>query len=408
MSTELASISGQQLGGVLQKKRSNDLITQNIHVADEQMSDPNQNTMRNAVDRGMQASNLYLAKAWFHSCQPMTRSRSSELRKRYAAMQNSQSSLGMEAMHNVSGHGVNNLKQEFANPNGFGDVSMCEVPNQFSSFMSPSNSSSSTFNNHPIDDVDKVSSVVSMLKGTLERKKFTNQTERGAVEDSSLGFYCAQEVLGDTSLNQGQKNFIHEAPTTFQDVSPIQMNGLGALEAIKQSFDMDLEGFVTPTNPLQMSTLSREPSQSESSAAAPMVSTGFDACDGPSNSGQAMSESSRKQLGNGKSPENGSRPKDIRERICDNLKDNRKQKGSLVRYGSVKSAGSDMQSILKRCENLEKEVRSLKLNLSFMNRKDSEQTKQIEELQKQNGELTEEKERLLEEIERILAETGNM
>ncbi|GFZ16329.1 hypothetical protein Acr_25g0007380 [Actinidia rufa] len=239
----------------------------------------------------------------------MTRSRSSELRKSYAAMQNSQSSLGMEAMQNVSGHGVNNLKQEFANPNGFGDVSMCEVPNQFNSFMSSSNSSSSTFNNHPIDNVDKVSSVVSMLKGTLERKKLTHQTERGAVEDSSLGFNCAKEVLGDTSLNQGQKNFIHEAPTTFQDVSPIQMNGLGALEAIKQSFDMDLEGFATPTNPLQMSTLSREPSQSESSAAAPMVSTGFDACDGPSNSGQAMSESSRKQLGNGIIPENGSRPK---------------------------------------------------------------------------------------------------
>lgn len=29
---------------------------------------------------------------------------------------------------------------------------------------------------------------------------------------------------------------------------------------------------------------------------------------------------------------------------------------------------SDMQSVLKRCETLEKEVRSLKLNLSFMNR----------------------------------------
>lgn len=29
---------------------------------------------------------------------------------------------------------------------------------------------------------------------------------------------------------------------------------------------------------------------------------------------------------------------------------------------------SDMQSVLKRCEILEKEARSLKLNLSFMNR----------------------------------------
>ena len=104
---------------------------------------------------------------------------------------------------------------------------------------------------------------------------------------------------------------------------------------------------------------------------------------------------------------------------------------------------SDMQAVLKRCENLEKEVRSLKLNLSFMNRwvhcfkgtcfyskanscpviishsykaiyssiltnhrKDSEQTKQIEELQKQNEELTEEKERLLEEIERVVSDSN--
>ena len=94
---------------------------------------------------------------------------------------------------------------------------------------------------------------------------------------------------------------------------------------------------------------------------------------------------------------------------------------------------TDMQAVLKRCENLEKEVRSLKLNLSFMNRwvqcldtffhdftsqisasdypitadflcncrKDSEQTKQIEDLQKQNEDMAEEKERLLEEIERM-------
>lgn len=32
------------------------------------------------------------------------------------------------------------------------------------------------------------------------------------------------------------------------------------------------------------------------------------------------------------------------------------------------AAASDAQALLKRCENLEKEVRSLKLNLAFMNR----------------------------------------
>lgn len=437
ITTEPASLSSQQLGGVLQKKRSNDILLPQITpTADEQSSDLNQNSTRNVVERDLQASNLYLAKAWFQSSQPMTRSRSSELRKRYAAMQNSQTLLSMEALQNVSGHGINNLKQEFTIPNGFVDVSMCETPNQFSSFMSPSNSSSSTFNAPPIDKVDQVSSVVSMLKGTLERKKLTNQTERATDEDSFLGLYGAQEVLGDTSLNQGQGNHIHETLRTFQDVSSVQVTNPGLVQAVKGSFHMDFEGFVAPTNPMKMCTVSREPSQSESSAAAPVISTGVDACDGPSNSGQTVSESSRKHLGNGRSSE----AKDIRERIYDNLKDDRKQKGSLVRYGSVTSTGSvdkgdptkkrrversrkmaeakernltpsipsDMQSILKRCENLEKEVRSLKLNLAFMNRKDSEQTKQIEELQKQNDELTEEKERLLEEIERIIADTGKM
>ncbi|XAR70728.1 hypothetical protein NMG60_11027697 [Bertholletia excelsa] len=429
ITTEQPNLSSQQPGSVPQKKINETMLPTNTPMADELSSDLNQTSVRNVVDRGLQASNLYLAKAWFHSTQPMTRSRSSELRRRYAAMQNSQTPLGVEAIH-----GVNNLKQEYENPNGFSDVSMCEIASQYNPFLSPTNSSSSTFNAPPMDNIDKVSSVVSMLKGTLERKRLTNQIERGAVDHSSLGLYGAQEFQGDTSLNRGQGNYIHETKRTYQDVSYVQVSDPGILQVVEE-INVDLEGFVNPANPIQMNILSQEPSQSESSAAA----LGFDVCDGASNSGQTMSTSSMKQLENVRSSENGSTAKDIRERIYDNLKDERK-KGSLVRYGSETSNASvdkgdptkkrrversrkmaeakernltltvpsDMQSILRRCENLEKEVRSLKLNLAFMNRKDSEQTKQIEELQKQNDELTEEKERLLEEIERILAEPGKM
>ncbi|KAK9276108.1 hypothetical protein L1049_005639 [Liquidambar formosana] len=449
ISTELASLSSQQHGDVLQNRRSNDnLNPPNSSVTEDLSSDLNQHSIRNAVERGLQASNLYLAKAWFNSSQPMTRSRSSELRRRYAAMQSAQTTIGMEAMHNASGHGVNKLKQEFANSNGISDVSMSELPNQLGTFMSPSNSSSSTFNAPQMGNMDKVSSVVSMLKGTLERKKLINHSEKEAIEDSSYGLYSAQEVLGQMSLHQGQGDYFHETPETYQEVSPVQTKDPGILQTVEGLIDLDLEGFVTPMNPIQLSAISQEPSQSESSAAAPVVSSGFDACDGPSNSGQTLSisESSRKQVGNRRNSENGPRAKgifccttDFRERIVDNLKDDKKR-GNLVRYGSVTSAGSvdkgdptkkrrversrkmaeakernltpaipsDMQSILKRCENLEKEVRSLKLNLSFMNRKDSEQTKQIEELQKQNEDMAEEKERLLEEIERILSEPGKM
>ncbi|KAK6251595.1 hypothetical protein QQP08_010684 [Theobroma cacao] len=435
LSTEMASLSCQQPGTSLQKKRSSDdLLLQNNSIGEETSGDVNQNSMRTAVEKGLQASNLYLAKAWFHSSQPMTRSRSSELRRRYAAMQNAQTSLGMEDALNSYGNGVNKMKVELSDPNGFNDIPMCEIPNQLGTFMSPSNSSSSTFNAPQTGNVDKVSSVVSMLKGTLERKKLSNQIEKEAGEDSS--------IMPNSTFNQGQGNLFHEIPGAFAEVSLGQVTNTGVVQVVQGPMDLDLEGFVNPTNTIQMSTVSREASQSESSAAAPVVSSGFDACDGPSNSSQTLSicESSKKQVGNGRSSENGCKSKaDFRERIIDNLKDDRKR-GGLVRYGSVTSAGSvdradptkkrrversrkmaeakernstpaipsDMQSVLKRCETLEKEVRSLKLNLSFMNRKDSEQTKQIEELQKQNEELTDEKERLLEEIERIIADSGNM
>ncbi|TYH97275.1 hypothetical protein ES332_A12G232400v1 [Gossypium tomentosum] len=435
LSTEMASLSSQQPTTLLQKKKSSDvLLLQNNSVGGETSGDLNQNSARIAGERGFQASNLYLAKAWFHSSQPMTRSRSSELRKRYAAMQNAQTSLGMEAVLNPYGNGVNKMKEELPDPNGFNDITMSEIPNQLGTFMSPSNSSSSTFNALQTGNVDKVSSVVSMLKGTLERKKLGNQIEKEAVKDSF--------IVPNGTFNQGQGNHFHEIPGGFADLPLGQVTNPGVVQAVQGPMDLDLEAFVNPINTIQLSAVSREASQSESSAAAPVISSGLDACDGPSNSSQTLSicESTKKQAGNNWNSENGSKSKEFRERIIDNLKDDRKQRGGLVRYGSVTSADSvdrtdptkkrrversrkmaeakernltppipsDMQAVLKRCETLEKEVRSLKLNLSFMNRKDSEQTKQIEELQKQNEELTDEKERLLEEIERIISDSGNM
>ncbi|KAG5249107.1 protein CYCLOPS [Salix suchowensis] len=402
ISTELVNLTGQQHGSTPQKKRSNDvLFTQNNPTADDTSNDLGEQSIRNDVERTAQASNLYLAKAWFHSSQPMTRSRSSELRRRYVAMQHTQKNTGMEIMQNASGHGVMDFNE---------------------------------------DSRDKVSSVVNMLKGTLERKKLGNQIEKEIVGDSSNALYHAQGI--NSTFDKRRGNGIHEIPPgSFQEISPGQVKDPEFSQTVQVPMDLDFEGFVNSTNPFQLGTVSWEPSQSESSAATPVVSSAFDACDGPSNSSQTLSicETSRKHVGNGRGSENGSRAKDVQDRIIDNLKDDRKR-GGLVRYGSIKSAGSvdkgdptkkrrversrkmaeakernmtpatpsDMQSVLKRCENLEKEVRSLKLNLSFMNRKDSEQTKEIEELQKLNEDLSDEKERLLEEIERILAETENM
>ncbi|KAF4378548.1 hypothetical protein F8388_022369 [Cannabis sativa] len=440
ISTEISNLTGQQHVGMLQKKRSNDIIyPQNYASADDTSGSVNHHSIRNAVEKGLHGSELYLAKAWFHSSQPMTRSRSSELRRKYAATQSFQSTVGLEVLHHASAQGINTMDQYY--PNGFIGSSACEIPNQMDTFMSPSNSSSSTFNNPPVGEIDKVTSVVNMLKGTLERKKLNNHIEKEIVEDDSCNeIFPAREFTFNVNFSQEQRNQINEKPFNFHDVSPDQVKDFGVVQIIDGSMNLDLEGFVNSTNPIQSSRGSQEPSQSESSQAAPVISSGFDACDGPSNSGQAISvsETSRKQSTN-RSSENGSRAKDIRERIIGNLKDDRKR-GSLRRHGSVTSAisvdkedvtkkrrversrkmaeakernlspivPSDMQSILKRCENLEKEVRSLKLNLSFMNRKDSEQTKQIEELQKQNEDLLDEKECLIEEIKRIMSETDKI
>ncbi|KAK9079915.1 hypothetical protein SSX86_001589 [Deinandra increscens subsp. villosa] len=433
MHADQTTLSSHQNGVSIEMKKSNEnLLPQNSLDVGESSNDINDNSIRNTAEKGLQASNLYLAKAWFHSSQPMTRSRSSELRRRYVAMQNSQTAIGMEAMHNASGSRVNQLKQEFGNHNGFNEASLYDIPNQMDGFIPQSNSSSS---------IDKVSSVVSMLKGTLERKKLSNHFEKEAVEDGSLGYYSDQQVFDYSNLNH--INEIHNYEETVQDPRLFQ--------TVQGSLEVDLENFVAPTNQIQMSFASREPSQSESSAAAPVISSGFDVCDGPTNSGQTpiKGTSTRHKLHppvmlvtqvySMLEVEKG-QGLDTREQMHDNLQEDHKQRKNLIRFGSVTSAvsvdsrdptkkrrversrkmaeakgrtqtpatSSDMQSILKRCENLEKEVRSLKLNLAFMNRKDSEQTKQIEELQKQNEEMRDEKERLLEEIERILSEPDKM
>ncbi|KAK6782846.1 hypothetical protein RDI58_020642 [Solanum bulbocastanum] len=443
ISSELAGLSSQQNEENQKRQMEDTQQPQSTCIANESFSNLNQHSTRNVTDREMQASNLFLAKTWFHSSQPMTRSRSSELRRRYAAMQNSQSSLAREALQNIPGNAVNNFREEVSDPTGYTDMSMCEITNQPNTFMSPSNSSSSTFEAQQVDGADNISSVVSMLKGTLERKKLTNyHTAREAIEENMLGYYGNQEVFCNSDMNQHPGNHISLNQGTNQDASVVQVRDTGIPQTVQGSLDAVLESIMAPSNPIQIDMVSQEPSQSGSSVAAPIISIDFDAYDGLSNASQAFNvyEGSRNQVGYGRSSENGSTSRDIRERIYDNVKDNQKisQKEGLVRNGSLTSVQSaengdpkkkrrversrkmaeakernltpaipsDMQSLMKRCDNLEKEVRSLKLNLAFMNRKDSEQTTQIEELQKQNEDLVKEKERLLGEIERIISESG--
>ncbi|KAK8947890.1 hypothetical protein KSP40_PGU016934 [Platanthera guangdongensis] len=430
----------QQHGMPFQKKSTDgNPLAHNLSAGDEHSNDPAQCSLRwNAAEKGMQSSNLYLAKAWFHSTLPMTRSRSSELRRRYVAMQSSQMATIPQVSNNMPDYNASKVKQEFADAINFCDIPMAEMPSQMHSFMSPSNSSTS-FNAAPMAIGDTVSSVVSMLKGTLERKKLNNKVEKDTREGCSYNFFSSQEALPNITSNQGQGNQITGSPTSFHMVSPVQATG--NLARVEKSLELSMEGFLAQGNQTHVGPSSQEPSISESSTAAPTLSTGYEACDGPSHSGHTISNgvcSSRH--GGDVTPDYELKASEYRERMFENGYKESTKKANLVRMGSISSAASgdkadptkkrrverfrkmaeakersstpslpsDIQAVMKRCENLEKEVRSLKLNLSFMNRKDSEQTKQLEELHKQNNDLISEKKRLLEEIERIISETGQM
>ncbi|MED6147409.1 Protein CYCLOPS, variant 2 [Stylosanthes scabra] len=302
VSTELANVSNQQHVGVISEERSNDKsYVQNNNPLSNDVSGDFNFPVRDPADRELQPSNLFLAKAWFLSDQRMTRSRSSELRRRYTEMQNAQAAQGIEAicMAPQQGDGIDTMKQEAANLN------------------------------------DKVSSSVSILKDTLQRKR----AEKEAADKSLKGIFSPQEPIFQTSFLEGQENWSHQKPVNVQAVSNGQVDH-GVLQTFEGSMNFVMDSFANQTNQMYIGTASQEPSQSESSAAAPVVSSGLDACEGPSNSNQTLCESSWKQVGVNKSSENTqNKVKAFREQIMDNLKDDRKRR-SLDRYGSISSAVS--------------------------------------------------------------------
>ncbi|KAG6538057.1 protein CYCLOPS-like [Zingiber officinale] len=430
ISSEIITLGNQQ-NGTAQKTNTEDKC---LSMINDQSPDV-QDTIKNAAEKSIQASDFLLAKAWFHSSQPMTRSRSSELRKRYAAMQNSQMQAITESQDNTTIIGIEQGPTKLSNE--FCDDSVVEIGTQVQTFMSPSNSTTYPFDTPPVATADPVSSVVSLLKGSLEKKRLARQFNVSEnLKDTS---FVVSNIQPEVNLicNQNIQNEIYWSANKFHLVSSIQeQNPMNSKFEIL--LEPNTEEFVTSANQFRTAT-SEEPSQSGSSMAVAAFTIGFDACDDLANSAQTNSicESSRRSMGNQnlnrKIIEYGE------HKLQNNVKDETK-KGNLVRLRSVNSSvisvdkgdptkkrriersrkmaeakekslapalPSDMQAVLKRCETLEKEVRSLKFNLSFMNRKDSEQTKHIEELQKENEELKDEKRRLVEEIERIYPETGS-
>ncbi|KAL5651254.1 hypothetical protein ACJX0J_036712, partial [Zea mays] len=384
LSSEAAGLPNQQHDIAQQSFLTDNLVPQNLTIPSvEYPNNHNQQSLKNAAEKGMQASDLLLAKAWFHSTQPMTRSRSSELRRRYAAMQTNMAPITIGSIETP-----NQLKQDFTNTTNITPMSNTLVHTP--KFVSPSSSSTSPLDNPHVAAQDTVTSVVSMLKDTLERKKLGSHANKDTSAGNSFGFYDTQQfqqnILGGTDF--------------FPIVTTAQVQDSLMLPKVDRPMEPNNGNFVAPANQVWFSAASREPSHSGSSTAMTTHSAGFEMCDELPPAAQAMSvcESTRKNAANG-TTDCKSKGKEYRERVQkDNLKDGRK-KAALTRIGSISSEQaadngdptkkrrversrkmaeakersstpvipSDMQAVLKRCETLEKEVRSLKLNLSFMN-----------------------------------------
>ncbi|XP_047060497.1 protein CYCLOPS-like [Lolium rigidum] len=425
LSSEAAALPTQQHEIGRQNFLGDNLIPENSAVHPEYSINHNQQSLKNAAEKGMQASDLLLAKTWFHCTQPMTRSRSSELRRRYAAMQTNVPPITVGTTR-----AANQLRLDFTNTNATNGAPMGNTLIQTSTFVSPSCSSTSPLDSPHMVPQDTVTSVVSMLKDTLERKKHGSHTNKDIPHGNSFGFYDNQQFQHNTL--GGADIFPLVATSHVQDSL--------VFPEVEGPTELNAGNFVTPANQIWISAASREPSQSGSSTAMTAQSAGFEVCDELRPMGQALSacESTRRNAANGTADCRSTGKEYIGKVLQDNLKDDKKRV-TLTRMGSISSEQavdrgdptkkrrvertrkmaeakersstpvipSDMQAVLKRCENLEKEVRSLKLNLSFMNRKDSEQTKQIEDLQQQNEEMAEEKERLQEEIERMASNSAS-
>eukprot|EP00249_Psilotum_nudum_P019607 c27339_g1_i1 orf=642-2408(+) len=415
------------------------------------------------TEKGDQAVDLSPLRtlSWFQQSQPMTRSRSSELRRRYAAMQGLPPPPTAETLQRQATQGTQELKQEVASLGAFARNLANGRVNQPPFFPQILQSSIPPFNMPPRGAGDSVSTVVSMLKGTLERKKLGNN-QQWQQQQIINGVHPHQHRVQEDLLNRlavpqfqttNKADCLHQFPTTMHNEGHEQLHTIAQMhyESQMQAACSIGDGQVQPGQ------LSRAPSPSNSSGGAPVLSTGEDQC----NSAQTnpnhenifkraaqtsadVDQYTKRQnsIGNHPSPSSigggtsETQPEHIQKTELS------KKLSSLVRMGSVNSTGgsaftmdkedptkkrrverqrkmaeakgrnciptmpSDLQAALKRCDNLEKEVRSLKLNLSFMNRKDSEQTKQIEELQKENEDLQAEKARLLNELERFASKSA--
>ena len=188
---------------------------------------------------------------------------------------------------------ANQLRLDFTNTNATNGASVGNNPIQTSTFVSPSCSSTSPLDSPHMVGQDTVTSMVSMLKDTLERKKHGSHANKDTPHGNSFGFYDNQQfqhnILGGTDI--------------FPLVATSHAQDSLVFPEVEGATEPNAKNFVNPANQIWITTASREPSQSGSSTAMTAQSAGFEVCDELRPMGQALSacESTRRHAANGTS-----------------------------------------------------------------------------------------------------------
>ncbi|KAJ7557865.1 hypothetical protein O6H91_04G013100 [Diphasiastrum complanatum] len=455
MSNELAALLGPQSGIPIppfDMSRCMEFNYNHNSSVDAVTKESNHMKPRNGVaNRGFQHNHPSLQLInWFNQSQIMTRSRSSELRQKYLALQDGQTIPPSAAtLQWLATQGTYELNQAVASLGAFTRGLANGSPDSASPTSHQTSSIPSSPAKLPLQEKgDSVSAVVSMLKGSLERKKQSTRPHQ-AKNAARLSQLRPSAYVQEESYNQMQAPQLNNFQST-EAQQQLQQNQNAALSASLLSGNEQFQSGMLALH---------AQSPSDSSGGAPGLSAGAANSEGPCNSGPTasirnnfMNPSGHSRIvdqpllqsngGNQPSPtSNGPSSEDVPyegalQAEFQKRQAHLSQPGSLTSCKSgftidvegsskkrrverkrmmteAKGRGytpmmpSDLQAALKRCDTLEKEVRSLKLNLSFMNRKDSEQTKQIEDLETRNEELLEEKNQLLEELAHFNSSQGS-
>jgi len=152
-------------------------------------------------------------------------------RRRYAAMQTNLAPITIGSIE-----ATNQLKQDFTNTSN--STPMSNTPVHTPKFVSPSSSSTSPLDNPHMAAQDTITSVVSMLKDTLERKKLGSHANKDTSVGNSFGFYDTQRfqqnILGGTDF--------------FPIVTTAQVQDSLMLPKVERPMEPNNGNFVAPAN----------------------------------------------------------------------------------------------------------------------------------------------------------------